>query len=210
MSYSTYPSYIPELISGLGSTYWANVLIPVEHPLHPRMVWGPVSGQSTYSVYHRPGVTFNWSLVESLNNLYEYTDNKRFLLQPGDLGGHTEDYVVLQNNDTSNIAGFEFPGKPLDKAAALGTVSYNYNIFQNYPNPFNPVTIIKFSIAAEDRVILKVYDILGREVKTLIDKDLKPGEYQVEFNSGELASGVYIYRLTSGSYNSVKKMQLLK
>jgi hypothetical protein len=210
MSYSTYPSYIPELISGLGSTYWANVLIPVEHPLHPRMVWGPVSGQSTYSVYHRPGVTFNWSLVESLNNLYEYTDNKRFLLQPGDLGGHTEDYVVLQNNDTSNIAGFEFPGKPLDKAAALGTVSYNYNIFQNYPNPFNPVTTIKFSIANEDRVTLKIYDILGREVRTLIDKDLKPGEYQAEFNSEELASGVYIYRITSGSYNSVKKMQLLK
>jgi photosystem II stability/assembly factor-like uncharacterized protein len=85
-----------------------------------------------------------------------------------------------------------------------------YFLSQNYPNPFNPVTIIKFSIAGEDRVTLKIYDLLGREVKTLIDKDLKPGEYQVEFNSGELASGVYIYRISSGSYSSVKKMQILK
>jgi hypothetical protein len=194
--------------SGLGTSYWANVLIPLEHSLHPRMVWGPVSGQSTYSVYHRPGVTFDWSIVESLNNLYEYTDNSRFLLQPGGPAGHTEYYRVMQNNQPSNIVGFEFPGGPLDKAAGMATISYD--ISQNYPNPFNPVTTIKFSIAVEDWVILKVYDILGREVKTLIDKDLKPGEYQVEFNSEGLASGIYIYRIISGAYTQERKMQILK
>jgi hypothetical protein len=196
--------------SDLGNAYWANVLIPVEHPQHPRMIWGPVSGQSTYSVYHRQGVTFPWSHDTLLTNLYEYIDYSRFLLQPNNPGGHTEDYIVRQNNDTSNIAGFEFPGDALDKAAAMGTIIYNYDISQNYPNPFNPSTTIKFSIAAEDRVVIKVYDILGREVRTLIDKDINPGEYQVEFSSGELASGVYIYRISSGNYSSVKKMQILK
>lgn len=92
----------------------------------------------------------------------------------------------------------------------------NFSISQNYPNPFNPITNIKFSIPNSRHggqaqfTILKVYDVLGREVKTLINESLAPGAYEVKFNGSELPSGVYFYRLTSGNHTQTRKMMLLK
>ncbi len=93
-------------------------------------------------------------------------------------------------------------------------------LYQNYPNPFNPTTKIKFSIPSlplrervsegRVRVSLKIYDILGREVSTLVNKELASGSYEVEFNGNGLASGMYIYTLQYGSFSVSKKMQLIK
>ncbi|MCE1188393.1 MAG: putative Ig domain-containing protein [Ignavibacteria bacterium] len=81
---------------------------------------------------------------------------------------------------------------------------------QNYPNPFNPVTMISYDIPATSQVSVKIFDVLGREVTTLVNEMQKPGTYQVRFNAASLASGVYIYKLTAGSYTISKKLMLLK
>ncbi|MGD8779385.1 MAG: T9SS type A sorting domain-containing protein [Ignavibacteria bacterium] len=86
----------------------------------------------------------------------------------------------------------------------------SYSLEQNYPNPFNPSTIISYQIPQEGVVSLKIYDILGREVTTLVNEYKSIGKYEVEFNAGSLASGVYIYKLTAGNYVSSKKMILMK
>lgn len=90
-----------------------------------------------------------------------------------------------------------------------------FRLAQNYPNPFNSSTTIKFSIPAEKifKVVpttLKIYDVLGREVATLVDEDKIPGNYEVNFNGKGLASGMYIYRIQSGNFIDSKKLILLK
>jgi hypothetical protein len=81
---------------------------------------------------------------------------------------------------------------------------------QNYPNPFNPSTTIRYSIPESAHVTLKVYDELGKEVKTLADENKGAGQYNVQFNGNGLASGIYYYRITAGKYNEVKKLVLMK
>lgn len=85
-----------------------------------------------------------------------------------------------------------------------------FSLSQNYPNPFNPLTKIKFSIDKGDYVDLRIYDILGREVKVLISQSMSAGEYEVEFEAFNMSSGFYYYRLKSGDNVSVKKMVLVK
>lgn len=92
----------------------------------------------------------------------------------------------------------------------ISSVVKDFNLGQNYPNPFNPSTKINFSIPSNDYVFLRVYDILGREVKTLVDNQLKAGEYEFEFDAHNLTSGVYYYSLRAGENVSVKKMVLVK
>ncbi|MCO6472904.1 MAG: T9SS type A sorting domain-containing protein [Melioribacteraceae bacterium] len=85
------------------------------------------------------------------------------------------------------------------------------SLFQNYPNPFNPVTIIEYELPTEGIVTLKIYDLLGKEISTLVNGHKNPGRYSVEFNAENLPSGIYFYRLTSnGEHRLIRKMQLLK
>jgi photosystem II stability/assembly factor-like uncharacterized protein len=90
-----------------------------------------------------------------------------------------------------------------------GTPS-KFNLEQNYPNPFNPTTIIKYEMPEAGFVSLKVYDILGREVQTLVNGNKIKGTYEVSFNGSNLASGVYLYKLKAGNFTSIKKMMLIK
>ncbi len=85
-----------------------------------------------------------------------------------------------------------------------------YSLEQNYPNPFNPVTRINFDIPKQGLVTMKVFDVLGREVKTLVNEVKAPGVYSVDFNGTELSSGVYFYRLESNGFTDIKKMLLIK
>jgi hypothetical protein len=85
-----------------------------------------------------------------------------------------------------------------------------YELYQNYPNPFNPITSIEYSIPLDSHVSLKVYDILGNEVATLVNESKLPGSYQVSFDASGLASGVYFYKLQTGSYSQSRKMIILK
>ena len=86
----------------------------------------------------------------------------------------------------------------------------NYTLSQNYPNPFNPSTTINFSIPNSEYVTLKVYNILGSEVATLVNENLAAGAYRFNFDAQNLASGVYLYELNAGNFREIKKMNLLK
>ncbi len=119
------------------------------------------------------------------------------------------DNWILKSIDTITTAMEDKPVLPLE-----------FNLYQNYPNPFNPTTTIKYSIPTSSPltkrrtevgfVTLKVFDILGREIKTLVNKKQSPGSYSVIFNAGDLPSGLYFYKLTAGEFSQTKKMLLLK
>lgn len=97
------------------------------------------------------------------------------------------------------------------------TIPTEFKLEQNYPNPFNPSTIIKFGVPERSNVVLKIYDILGGEVTTLVNEELEAGWYKRSFNASSLASGIYIYRIQAGSISGqrsgvvfTKKMILIK
>ncbi len=97
------------------------------------------------------------------------------------------------------------------------TLVGGFALSQNYPNPFNPSTAIKYTVggagsqgSGDSRTKLVIYDLLGREVATLVNQPEAPGSYEVKFDASGLASGIYIYRLTAGSYTESKRMVLMK
>ncbi len=108
------------------------------------------------------------------------------------------DDIVLEK---SNLLVRNFKGE------GIPTV---YDLAQNFPNPFNPSTAIRYQIPQDGIVTLKIYDILGSEVATLVNEEKVAGKYEVNFNASSLASGVYIYKIQSGSFINSKKMLLLK
>ncbi|MBK9331166.1 MAG: T9SS type A sorting domain-containing protein [Ignavibacteria bacterium] len=81
---------------------------------------------------------------------------------------------------------------------------------QNYPNPFNPNTVIGFRIRSSSFTSLKIFDITGKEVSALINENLQPGSYEVDFNGSNIAGGVYFYRLITEDFSETKKMILIK
>ena len=89
-------------------------------------------------------------------------------------------------------------------------VPVEFSLGQNFPNPFNPSTKISYKLASSSNVVLKVYDILGTEVQTLVNEMQPKGEHEVTFNGGKLTSGVYFYSLRAGNNFTVKKMILAK
>ena len=105
------------------------------------------------------------------------------------------------------LTKYRFDGVGVDPTKSIPT---SFTLSQNYPNPFNPSTVIRFSVTKPSFVILKVYDVLGREIKTLVDEEKPAGTYEVTFNASTLPSGVYVYRLQAGTFIETKKMVLMK
>jgi hypothetical protein len=85
-----------------------------------------------------------------------------------------------------------------------------FTLSQNYPNPFNPTTTIEYSIPERELVQLKVYNVLGQEVKTLVNSYEKPGTYKINFDASDLSTGIYYYRIEAGDYKQVRKMILIR
>ena len=92
----------------------------------------------------------------------------------------------------------------------LGFVADDYELSQNYPNPFNPTTTISFTIPEASDVTLKVYDMIGQEVATLVNSEMSAGKFNVSFDASNLASGTYVYELRAGKTVISNKMMLLK
>jgi hypothetical protein len=90
------------------------------------------------------------------------------------------------------------------------TVPDNFSLGQNYPNPFNPTTNIKFALPQSGLVTIKVYDLLGKEIATLVNEVKNAGSYVVDFNTSTLASGVYFYKMEVNGFREVKRMTLIK
>jgi hypothetical protein len=109
---------------------------------------------------------------------------------------HTENLIAVSEH-------------PLDVEVDDNIVK-SFELLQNYPNPFNPITKIKYSILQSSFVILKVFDILGNDIETLVREEKQSGIYEVEFNAFNLSSGIYFYQLQAGDFISTKKLVLLK
>ncbi len=90
------------------------------------------------------------------------------------------------------------------------TLPETFRLDQNYPNPFNPTTTIQFALPGRSNVSLKLFDLLGREVATLVDEKMAAGEYKLQFEAAHLPSGVYFYMLKADNFVAVKKLTLLK
>ncbi|MGV8017177.1 MAG: T9SS type A sorting domain-containing protein [Ignavibacteria bacterium] len=104
--------------------------------------------------------------------------------------------LQVDNCTVLNVTGTETP--------------VTYNLSQNYPNPFNPVTKINYALPKQGLVSMKVYDILGKEVATLVNEVKNAGNYSVEFNASHLSSGIYFYKISVNGFSEVKKMTLIK
>lgn len=179
--------------------------------------------------------TSSFSVAISKDNvLYLSTGvGGRYFLVSSDKGATWNEEIATQAMSTwqesdFNNAGILY-GRPLNNHLVAGTpnlvsvenkpgVPSSYELFQNYPNPFNPSTTIEYSIPhieknntlSLQKVSIKIYDVLGREVSTLVDEYQSPGIYTKTFNGTDQSSGIYFCRLTAGGFSQTRKMVLLR
>lgn len=138
-------------------------------------------------------------------------DNDYGIIPNDNLNGQ---FTVLENRKTLlqiyNVTGLlKIPGLT-NVVSDPNVIAANYELSQNYPNPFNPATKISFNLPARDFVTLKVYDITGKLVSTLVNDELSSGNHYIEFNGLNLSSGVYFYSLNTPNFSESKKMVLVK
>jgi len=159
---------------------------------------------------------FNWTKIQGWRqtnnawtyeqiNLSAYKSNNfklRFHLSSHNGGGGSADGWYI---DDVNLFDMNSSVKKLE-----GNIPSEFSLFQNYPNPFNPRTNINFAIPKNEFVTIKIFDILGKEVETLVNENLSPGTYSVDWNAYSHPSGIYFYRLQTESYVETKKMNLIK
>lgn len=132
---------------------------------------------------------------------------------PKDLG-----FITLRQGSTTAAPALKLDGIRITKSWATvtdveksnSTLPTKYELNQNYPNPFNPSTVINYQLPEAGNVTLKVYDVLGNEVATLVNEFQQAGSYNAKFANAQLSSGVYFYKLQVGSFTAVKKMMLTK
>jgi hypothetical protein len=165
----------------------------------------------TDTIYGVVGTTKSFNRYRSETRKIRYNSNFGII--------RYEEYVNLGSYGSDNIGtmigcfinGIKYGDTALTNIRGTNTnVLDEFRLSQNYPNPFNPTTNIKFQIKNDGFVTLKVYDILGKEVATLVNEKLKPGEYETTFSGSGLASGVYFYKLTVGDFTDIKRMVLIK
>jgi hypothetical protein len=124
--------------------------------------------------------------------------------EEGDLGFHTRYYLQY-----AKINGIEY-GTKVGIQNEDKNIKISFNLSQNYPNPFNPSTTINYTIPKAGFVQLRVHDVLGREIAVLVNKNQQKGKYEVTFNASSFTSGIYFYKLQSGSFTETKKLILLQ
>ena len=166
------------------------------------------------------------SLLVSGTNLFAGTDYGVFLSTNNgsrwmEVDSGLMNYIVVHSlavSGTNLFAGTGGSGvwrRPLSEmATSVERVSTDiptlFSLSQNYPNPFNPATTISFSLPSRSFVTLKVFDILGKEVSTLVSQELPSGAYSRQWNATNISTGVYFYRLQAGTYSETKKLLLLR
>jgi hypothetical protein len=123
---------------------------------------------------------------------------------------YSEIYFVVMNTSPTTQAIYSYTASSATEVAAQTKLPLHYSLEQNYPNPFNPSTTIRFQMPSKGFVTLRIYDIIGREVATLLDGFQEAGTHDVKFDAFNLPSGIYLYRFTSGTYTETKKLVLIK
>ena len=168
----------------------------------------------------------DWMIANDTNNwenwfriFYEYDDNNNLIHLYGEEWENNhwipESEPLKVTNPDGILFGylvkeiFLYYSKPTSVESEK-SIDDGFNLLQNYPNPFNPSTTLSFVIGHSSFVALKVYDVIGKEVATLVNEEKPAGSYEVTWNAANLSSGVYFYQLKAGSYTATKKLLLLK
>jgi hypothetical protein len=172
--------------------------------------------------FRRNFVSYYYFMTYSRNNVFDF---QRTSYKKIDSGGTTRSFLFDMDKDNriSIVAPMVNPYiertflTDFESNTTIGindpiviNIPKNYELFQNYPNPFNPTTNIKFSIPKSGFVSLKIFDITGREVKTLVNGVMQAGNFTVDFNGSSLSSGIYFYMIKSGDFVMTKRMLLIK
>ena len=208
--------------SGTGVSLWSNVwsFITIAAPTKPQLL-------NAAPIQDQPGsVKYTWKKVQDAD---QYTIRVIALPTPNRVfrsgstsdtvttfSGHSENVQYSWQVQASNIAGSgpwsdvsSFTFTLTDVKGEAGTPT-EFSISQNYPNPFNPTTTITFSMPKTGRTTLTLSDVLGRKVKTLIDRELEAGYHEIHFDASSLPSAVYFYTIQSGGFVQTRKMVVMK
>ncbi|MCB0725280.1 MAG: T9SS type A sorting domain-containing protein [Ignavibacteriae bacterium] len=208
----TTPDVGADEFNGIGPVTQAPTLVAPSNnavlvELNPLMNWDNTTYALNYHILISTDSTFGSSLYDS-----DTISASQVQLPNNFLAINTKYYWKVSGKNSlgegpfSSVWNFT-TGVTNIEPTSLPTV---FELYQNYPNPFNPTTKIKFDIPKSSFVSLKVYDITGREVATLVNSDLEPQRYEVEWNGAQFASGVYFFRITAGDFVKVQKMILTK
>lgn len=164
--------------------------------------FGDGSGHYFYAINSNGELLWIMPLIEQ----WQQVDNTGAIAEDGTLYLGVHDVSVFPGHQRTLIAIKDTSTSDLNESPKL----LEYNLTQNFPNPFNPVTTIIYEMPERSYVTIKVYDVLGNDIATLVDEEKPAGSYEIEFNGRELSSGIYFYILTSGNFTSTKKLILLK
>ena len=164
-----------------------------DHLIYKNPIFADTANNNFHLLYQSPALDAGTPDTVGLDfPAFDLDGNQRIANNRIDIGCY-EGYIFYDNANGSNK-----------------TLLGQYELMQNYPNPFNPSTTISFDIPVASHVKLLIYDILGREIKTLVDKVKSPGKYKISWNASGLADGIYLYSLKAGNYSETKKLVLLK
>jgi hypothetical protein len=178
----------------------------------------------SFTGFNNDGIlTLNWTTATETNNAgFEIekmkTSWQKIVFIPG-AGTTTETRSYSFTDEEVSYGIIQYRLKQIDYDGSFEYsniveveegVPEKFSLKQNYPNPFNPSATISYSISELSFVTLKVYDVLGNEIKTLVNEEKVVGNYEVEFNATRLPSGIYFYQLSAGSFIQTKKMIMLK
>jgi sugar lactone lactonase YvrE len=180
----------------------------------------PVELTSFSAIVFANNVELSWITETELNNhgfeLFRNGSKIAFIEGRGTTA-EKQKYFYSDNdlhhgNYNYRLEQIDFDGtrSMISEITVVLTLPEIFSLSQNYPNPFNPATVISFQLPISGSVALKVYDLLGREVATLVNEDKPAGKYEIEFDASQLSSGVYFYQLSSGSFIEIKKMTIIK
>ncbi len=189
--------------SGL-ATVSGRVTDNMNNPVAGALVYATDSNQQIYSF----GVTDmngNYTITGLVPGSYSVASSSF-----GYTGGATTTTSLDYTSSYSSTASFTLTPESVTAVESSPSQISSYQLYQNYPNPFNPSTVIRFSVPYESHITLKVYNILGSEVATLVNGVRAAGSYNITFNAENLASGVYFYQLKAGNFVTTKKLLLLK
>ncbi len=180
--------------------------------------WNTLTAPGTGNIVGITGAALDWWYCRG-PGIFHSTNGGTSWVTDFTAPSGTYNYLAMARGGSSmwavrNNGGISRSLGPIGIIPITSEVPEKFSLKQNYPNPFNPTTKIRFDIPLLNKkgsgVVLKVYDILGREITTLVNEKLQPGIYSVEWNASDLSSGIYLYKLQAGTDEQTKKMILLK
>lgn len=200
------------------SVLYKTIIQEPDFPSQTNNGWG-----MNISQLHQNG---GWGTLITKKHLYymtwvgvitTYNSQLAFLPTPADRAMITDYYIFLLGNDSLRYSKWNagstfhpFTWSNYTSVKEIDQPVQDYRLFQNYPNPFNPATNIRYELPERSFVTIKVYDVLGKEMATLVNEEKPSGNYEVEFNGSELTSGIYYYIITADKFSQTKKMIYLK